>query len=114
MKTPLTPLALAGAWSMLAACGGTDATPTDAGISTAASCVDIITVCHDADPGTGPIHDCHETAHDQGTAAACDPIRNMCVALCEAAPPPVGADAALDHDGGTAGHAHDAAAPDAG
>lgn len=50
---------------------------------TAESCQRIIDACHDVDPGTGEIHSCHETAHDDGTATACDPIADRCVMLCE-------------------------------
>ena len=86
----------------------------------AQSCADIIDACHDVDDGTDPeIVECHETAHDVGTADACDPIRVRCVAACEAAEPVDGGHAhdaaAHDHDAGEA-HEHDAAAhdPDAG
>jgi hypothetical protein len=48
------------------------------------SCAAIIAACHEVDPGTGRIAECHETAHDVGTAEACDPIEAECVALCEA------------------------------
>lgn len=68
----------------------------------AESCQHIIDACHDVDPGTGPITDCHETAHDVGTAEACDPIEVDCVAMCEAL---ANADAG-SHDAG-GGHAHD-------
>jgi hypothetical protein len=49
------------------------------------SCQAIIDVCHEVDPGSGRINECHETAHDEGTAEACDPIEAECVSLCEAA-----------------------------
>jgi hypothetical protein len=48
----------------------------------AESCQAIIDACHDVDPGSGEIHDCHNTAHDEGTAEACDPIKERCVMLC--------------------------------
>ncbi|MCB9604001.1 MAG: hypothetical protein H6720_27080, partial [Sandaracinus sp.] len=48
------------------------------------SCGDIVSVCHDVDPGTGPISDCHATGHD-GDEAACDAVATSCVALCAAA-----------------------------
>lgn len=59
-------------------------------------CQDIINVCHDVDPGTGPAHDCHETAHD-GDEAACEPMRDECVSLCESLSP-------VEHDGGHGEH----------
>jgi hypothetical protein len=61
------------------------------------SCQNIIDVCHDVDPGTGRISQCHDTAHDEATAAACDPIEAECVALCEAA---AHTDGGTGHDGG--------------
>lgn len=62
----------------------------------AESCQNIVDVCHDVDPGSGRIHECHETAHDED-AAACEPIEAECVALCEAA---ALADGGTGHDGG--------------
>ncbi|MGE0789137.1 MAG: hypothetical protein AB7S26_25920 [Sandaracinaceae bacterium] len=67
------------------------------------SCTDIINACHEVDPGTGEAHECHETAHDVGTAEACDPIAVNCVAVCEALTPVDGG--AHEHDGGA--HEHD-------
>ena len=67
-------LALAGS-----GCGDDGSHPT------APSCQAIIDACHDVDPGSGPITDCHDTAHDVGTPEACDPIQTMCVTLCAAA-----------------------------
>ncbi len=66
------------------------------------SCQRIIDACHDVDPGTGEAHECHETAHDEGTAEACDPIEAACVAACEALANADGGHA--DHDGGHADH----------
>jgi hypothetical protein len=85
----LLPIAFA-----LAACG-------DDGSTMAPSCQAITDACHDVDPGSGPIHDCHETAHEDGTAAACDPIEAMCLALCNAAADGgAGGDAGIDAGGG--------------
>lgn len=65
----------------------------------AESCQRIIDVCHDVDPGHGEVHDCHNTAHDEG-ADACDPIEQRCVMLCQAL---------FTTDGGTHhGDGHDA------
>ncbi|MBZ0119130.1 MAG: hypothetical protein K8H88_19195, partial [Sandaracinaceae bacterium] len=101
MRSKIALIALALGGLFIAACSGTSGTP-DAGFPQ--SCQDIIDACHEVDPGTGPIHDCHETAHDVGTAAACDPIAANCVAMCMAFD-----GGSHDHDGG---HADDAGAVD--
>jgi hypothetical protein len=62
------------------------------------SCQDIVDACHEVDPGSGPIHDCHETAHDTATSEVCDPIRDECVGLCHAAADAL-ADAEADGSG---------------
>lgn len=62
------------------------------------SCQAIIDVCHDVDPGSGPIHDCHETAHELNEAA-CEPIEEECVALCVAAAGDAGARDGGSHHG---------------
>lgn len=86
----------------LTACGGGEP-GTDAGEhSGSESCQRIIDACHEVDPGTGPIHECHETGHDVGTDEACAPIEADCVAMCEAA---ATTDGGAGEDGG--GHAHD-------
>ncbi|MEY4513080.1 MAG: hypothetical protein RLZZ450_5202, partial [Pseudomonadota bacterium] len=56
----------------------------DAGV-TPSSCPQIVSTCHEVDPGQGPIHDCHEIGHD-GDAAACATALDSCIALCSAAP----------------------------
>jgi hypothetical protein len=51
------------------------------------SCRDIIRACHAKDDTTNAeIHECHETGHDVGTEAACGPVHDSCVTLCNAAP----------------------------
>jgi uncharacterized repeat protein (TIGR04052 family) len=60
-----------------------DAPVLDAPVGTNA-CQDIINACHDVDPGSGPLHDCHELGHDE-VESACAPERDRCVALCGAA-----------------------------
>lgn len=61
-----------------------------------AECEAISDACHVVDTGQpGPIHDCHETAHN-GTAEQCQAIAASCIPLCEAA----AADAGLDGGGG--------------
>ncbi|MBI5499881.1 MAG: hypothetical protein HY907_06535 [Deltaproteobacteria bacterium] len=77
-----------------------DAAPEEDAYSYPLSCQEITDACHEVDPGSGPIHACHEASHDVGTREACDPVRDECIALCHAA-----ADAdAGDGDGGD-GHA---------
>ncbi|GAB4206425.1 MAG: hypothetical protein OHK0013_23080 [Sandaracinaceae bacterium] len=48
------------------------------------ACRDISAACHDVDPGSGPLHDCHELGHDE-VESACASERDRCVALCMAA-----------------------------
>lgn len=67
------------------------------------SCKAIIEVCHEVDVGAGPVHDCHETAHDAKGDSDCAPTKDSCVALCKAA----AADAGGTEDGGTEEHDHD-------
>jgi hypothetical protein len=67
-------------------------------------CQDIISACHEVDPGAGPLHDCHEIGHDE-VESACTPERDRCVALCEAA---ASVDAGVTAD---APHVHDEDAP---
>ena len=50
------------------------------------------------DPGTGTIHDCHETAHDAASNAPCAPIAASCVAMCDAI------DGGLSDDDAGGGH----------
>lgn len=50
-------------------------------------CQDIVRACHPKDDTTNEqIHNCHETGHDIGTVAACAPIHDSCVQVCNAAP----------------------------
>ncbi len=94
--------------ALFVACGGTNDPPP-----ATHHCADIVDACHDVDPGSGPLHDCHETAHE-GVEATCQPIRESCVMQCMAAPP---VDAGTRHDGGmhmhgdAGGHAHDGGQP---
>jgi hypothetical protein len=89
--------------ALVGACVADSADPADSAseeYSFPLSCQDIVDACHEVDPGYGPMHDCHETAHDVSTAEACDPVRDECVALCHAAADAdAGADAAADEDG---------------
>jgi hypothetical protein len=69
-------LALVGSIG-LAGCGDDDAEATPP------ECEEIAERCHDLDPGSGPIHECHESA-ETGTAASCTEMRAMCFAVCVA------------------------------
>lgn len=60
------------------------ASTDDAFVEPMPSCEMIIGRCHDVDPGSGPIHDCHETAHDGESEAACAAILDDCLMLCNA------------------------------
>jgi YVTN family beta-propeller protein len=63
-------LLLAGA----GACGG-DGRP--------AECEAIVEACHDIDPGSGPIHECHEFAEDEATTKEqCVAMSQECLATC--------------------------------
>jgi len=47
------------------------------------SCAEISDACHPFDDGTpGPIHDCHELAHDDPTEPACVSKKAHCLAIC--------------------------------
>lgn len=82
----------------ISACGDDDHS-TDAA-TFAQSCQDIIDACHDvAEVAGGRAGECHDTAHDVGTATACDPIAEECVTLCESLEADGGGED--DHDGGT-------------
>jgi hypothetical protein len=45
------------------------------------SCIELIEVCHEADTGTGPAHECHETAHADDEAA-CAAALPDCMTAC--------------------------------
>ncbi|MFO0739779.1 MAG: hypothetical protein U0270_28025 [Labilithrix sp.] len=63
------------------------------------SCQAIIEACHPLDVGDGPIHDCHELGHDEGTEATCAAKKAECLATCVAGD--AGSDASTadaDHD----------------
>jgi len=58
----------------------------DARTASRPSCDALFIACHDADPGSGPIHDCHELGHDESsTEATCAAEVTRCTMLCEAA-----------------------------
>ena len=59
-------------------------------------CEAIVERCHPLDPGTGPIHECHEAAESAATTnAMCTAQRASCFATCVATDSGV-ADAAAD------------------
>jgi hypothetical protein len=54
-------------------------------------CRDIVEACHSKDDvSNAEVHECHETAHEQGTESACAAVRDDCVQKCNAAPAPEG------------------------
>jgi hypothetical protein len=82
MKTFALLIAVLG----LVACGGDDTS------SAKPSCEAIVEACHPKDPGSGPVHDCHENAESvTSTEADCAAAKDACVGLCEAAPLPADA-----------------------
>jgi hypothetical protein len=46
------------------------------------SCNAITQACHMYDTGEGPIHDCHDRAHDAKSDADCAPTKDECLRLC--------------------------------
>lgn len=48
-----------------------------------AACDAIIKACHPYDVGEGPLHDCHNVAHEAKSEAPCLPEKDRCVKLCE-------------------------------
>ena len=56
------------------------------------TCKAIIDACHPYDVGEGPVHDCHDQAHEAAGEASCIPIKDNCIQLCEAAGRDAGAD----------------------
>lgn len=82
---------------LLVACGDDDGPPESG------NCARIVAACHDLDPGSGPIHDCHEVGHDEVESACIERIA-YCLVACS--PSDGGSDAtdAGMHDA----HVHDA------
>ncbi|MFO0626849.1 MAG: hypothetical protein U0325_14650 [Polyangiales bacterium] len=73
-------------------------------------CEGLSGVCHDVDPGSGPLHDCHEGAHDRNAtwcAANAARCRQLCTEARDASAP---TDAAADVATDAPAHAHDASA----
>ena len=61
-----------------------------------AVCEEITEACHPVDPGSGPIHDCHE-ASEEGSRAECETQHDACLVICTAAAD-AGTDAAAGSD----------------
>ncbi|MEZ4410339.1 MAG: hypothetical protein R3A52_28240 [Polyangiales bacterium] len=63
----------------------TDASTSDAGLTPAAvGCSLLGSYCHPVDPGSGPLHDCHEGAHG-GDPTWCAANTVSCYTLCREA-----------------------------
>jgi hypothetical protein len=75
---------LAIASALAVGCGGGDDEQTDDHYGALApSCKAIMDVCHKLDRGKpGPIHDCHEIAHEN-VDADCAAEETRCVAICQ-------------------------------
>lgn len=78
-----TRLLLVPALGLALALGGcSDDPPAETGKP---DCEAIVERCHPVDPGSGPIHECHETAESRETTnAMCVAQRAMCFAICVA------------------------------
>lgn len=66
-----------------------------------ANCKAISDACHHVDlTGLGPIHDCHERAHDEPyDDSACAAVKEHCLEICNAAAADAGDAGDDDHDG---------------
>jgi hypothetical protein len=79
---------LAGALFCAPACSDShshDGVDGGAHTSAFASCQAILDACHEVDTGEGPIHDCHDVAHDATSEETCAPKKAACLATCAAA-----------------------------
>lgn len=54
----------------------------DAHASSFPSCEAIKEACHPLDVGAGPIHDCHEVAHESTSDEACAAKKDECLRTC--------------------------------
>ena len=50
-----------------------------------AVCLEIVERCHPLDLGSGPVHDCHESAEATWDEATCNAKKAACFAACTAA-----------------------------
>lgn len=96
MKRPLR-LVLVVTATLVGACSDDHSHTTDTGRPV---CTEIYERCHPLDPGTGPIHDCHEFAEDEATTnAQCGLRRTECFTTCtvtDAGTQDAGSDAGSD------------------
>jgi hypothetical protein len=46
------------------------------------SCNEILEACHEVDVGAGPVHDCHDQAHEATSDAPCVPVKANCLKIC--------------------------------
>ena len=80
-------------------------------VSPYAACQTIIDACHEYDVGEGPVHDCHDLAHDAKGEGDCTPKKDDCLKTCAAAAQDAGGsetgagDSAAE-GGSDAGHDH--------
>jgi len=74
------------------------------------SCQEIVDACHDKDDvSNAEVHECHETAHGQGTDSACKAVHDDCIDKCNAAPElDGGIHVTFVCEGGAPGGSHDA------
>jgi len=92
-------LATLGVTFTLGACKD-DAVPTSA----KPDCDAIVERCHPLDPGSGPIHECHETAESRETSnAMCVAQHAVCFAVCVATDGGGGGGADASADAATGG-----------
>ena len=50
-----------------------------------AECEEIVEACHDVEPGSGMIHECHENAESKWSKAECVSNRASCLMTCSSA-----------------------------
>jgi len=60
--------------------------PTDATLSGEEQCFRLGNICHQVDPGSGPIHDCHNIGHDE-VIPDCVANYARCISICTNASP---------------------------
>ena len=114
MKKVLISAAVVAAFAGILACSHDDdhSHSEDGGAHTSAfaACQTIIDACHEKDVGTGPVHDCHDLAHEATSEAACTAKKDECVKTCNASGTDAGSDGggtdAASEGGSDAGHDH--------
>src|SRR4051812_19471337 len=99
LRSMLAGLALVTSGALVMVGCGTGTTMPDAAASPP-ECEAITSRCHPLDPGSGPIHECHEMAEaTTATAASCMAQQAMCFAVC-VAPADGGTEAGTDSGAG--------------